>query len=222
MKIKTLSSFIILMATCGSAWAETVYVTDNLNLSLKSEESMKSKPLKPLSIGTPLTFIKENKKSGFTKVRLDNIEGYIETKRITREPPLLHQTEASNKIQQSLQAENNALKAELDALKKSITPGTSLEQSLARERDQLSRELAELKKTAASSIQLKNDRDQLQERIVSVERDLEQFKLENEALKDTANQDWFLYGGALVFAGVILGFILPKLGWRRKSSWDSY
>ena len=121
-----------------------------------------------------------------------------------------------------LQSENTALKTELNTLKESITPGTSLEKSLATERDQLDRELNELKKTAASSFQLKNERDELQERVVNVERDLQQFKLENQALKDTANQDWFLYGGVLSLAGVLLGFILPKLSWRRKSSWDSY
>ena len=74
----------------------------------------------------------------------------------------------------------------------------------------------------ASSSQLRNERDELQERVVNVERDLQQYKLENQALKDTASQDWFLYGGILALFGVLLGFILPKLGWRRKSSWDSY
>jgi SH3 domain protein len=93
---------------------------------------------------------------------------------------------------------------------------------LATERDLLARELNEIKKAAANSFQLKNERDELQERVVNVERDLQQFKLENQALKDTASQDWFLYGGVLSLAGVLLGFILPKLGWRRKSSWDSF
>ena len=90
------------------------------------------------------------------------------------------------------------------------------------ERDHLARELSELKKTAANSIQLKNERDELQEHVVNIERDLQQYKLENQALKDTASQDWFLYGGLLSLVGVLLGFILPKLGWRRKNSWNSY
>ena len=223
MKIIIIRSFFILIVTFGSARAETVYVTANLNLTLKSQESMRSTVLQALPIGTPLTVIKENKKSGFTKVRLDNgMEGYIETRHTTKQPPILNQNETSSKIIESLQAENTALKAELARVKGSITPGTSLEQSLANERNQLSRELAELKKTAASSIQLKNERDELQERVVSVERDLQQFKLENRALKDTTNQDWFLYGGVLALIGVLIGFILPKLGWRRKSSWESY
>jgi SH3 domain protein len=57
---------------------------------------------------------------------------------------------------------------------------------------------------------------------VNGERDLEQLKLENQALKDTTKQDWLLYGGALVIIGIFLGFILPKISWRRKSGWDTY
>ena len=131
-----------------------------------------------------------------------------------------YEPETISKNLGSLQAENSALKAEMAKIKATITPDTPLEQSLALERDRLDRELTEIKKSAANQIQIKDERDKLQEDVVNVKRDLEQLKLENNALKDDANQDWFLYGGLLSLAGVFLGFILPKLGWRRKNSWD--
>ncbi|MDO9105175.1 MAG: TIGR04211 family SH3 domain-containing protein [Methylovulum sp.] len=220
---KILLSFVILWAGFATVQAETVYVTDNLNLSLRSEASNDAKVLKLLPTGTPLMVMGEKTKSGFTPVRMSNgMEGYIQTRHIQKEPPARDQVEASSKNLKALQTENAALKAELKTVKESITPGTSLEKSLATERDSLSLELGELKKAAAGVIQLKNERDELQERVVNAERELQQLKLENQALKDTTNQDWFLYGGILSLFSVILGFILPKLGWRRKSSWDSY
>jgi SH3 domain protein len=221
---KILNSFFILLVTLSSAQAETVYVTDNLNLSLRSEENNTSKVIKLLPTGTPLTIVEENKGTGFARVRLhDGTEGYMPIRNTMKEPPSRSQLDVANKNLASLQAENASLKAELNTVKESITPGSTLEQSLARERDMLSRELSELKKTAASTVELKNQRDELQERVVNVERELQQFKLENQALQDTTNQDWFLYGGLLSLVGVILGFILPKLSWRRsRSSWDSF
>ena len=218
-----LSAFLILILTFGLAEAETVYVTTNLALTLKSEESMRGKVLQTLAIGTPLTVIKVNKKSGFTRVRtINGIEGFIESRHITTQLPVLNKNETSSKLIESLQTENTALKTELTQVKSSITPGTTLEQSLANERDKLKRELGELKMTSSSCSQLKIERDDLRERFVSADRELQQLKLENRALKDSASQDWFLYGGILALAGVILGFILPKLGWRRKNSWDSF
>jgi SH3 domain protein len=221
---KILNSFFILLITFGSAQADTVYVTDNLNLSLRSEENNTSKAVKLLPTGTPMTVLEENKSTGFMHVRLnDGTEGYIPIRNTMKEPPSRAQLDVVNKSLAALQSENATLKAELATVKESITPGTTLEQSLATERDHLSRELNELKKTAASTIELKNQRDELQERVVNVERELQQFKLENQALQDTANQDWFLYGGILALIGVVLGFILPKLSWRRsRSSWDSF
>lgn len=218
-----LNAFIILILTSALAQAETVYVTANLTLSLKSKADMRSKVLETLPIGTPLTVIKENKKSGFTRVRtINGIEGYIENRHITKQLPVLNQSEPSSKVIESLQTENTALKTELAEVKSSITPGTPLEQSLANERDQLKKELGELKMTSSSCSQLKNERDNLRERFVTVDREFQQLKLENRALKDASSQDWFLYGGILTLAGVLLGFILPKLGWRRKNSWDTF
>ncbi len=222
MKI-LLRSFFILIITFGSAQAETLYVADDQNLALRNAASNNAKVLKTLPTGTPLTLTDKPSKAEFIHVRLiDGTEGYFKAKYTKKQAPALDPKDTASKNIASLQSDNAALRTELNTLKESLTPGTSLEKSLATERDQLTRELTELKKTAASSFQLKNERDELQERVVNVERDLQQFKLENQALKDTANQDWFLYGGVLALAGVLLGFILPKLSWRRKSSWDTY
>jgi SH3 domain protein len=220
---KILSAFFILILTFGLAQAETVYVADDLNLSLRDSANINGKVLKSLPIGTPLTLIDKQSKGEFIHVRLiDGTEGYLKSRYTKKQAPALDPKDTGGKTLALLQSDNAALKTELTALKGSLTPGSSLEKSLATERDQLARELNELKKTAASSLQLKNERDELQERVVSIERDLQQYKLENQALKGTASQDWFLYGGLLSLVGVLLGFILPKLGWHRKSSWDSF
>ena len=80
-----------------------------------------------------------------------------------------------------------------------------------------------LKQTATNAIQLKQQRDQLQERVVNNERELQQIKREKQALEDSTKQDWFLYGGMLSFIGIFLGLLLPKLSWKRKTSnWDTF
>ena len=222
--MKTLSVWIFTASlAANAAYAETVYVTDNLNLSIRSDPDNDARVVKLVATGTPLTVIGEKTKSGFTPVRTgDGAEGFIQTRQTMKEPPARDQLDTVNKALKSLQVENLSLKAELKITKDAITPGTSLEKSLATERDRLSLELGEIKQASAGVVQLKNERDELQERVVNSERKLEQLERENQALKDSSEQDWFLYGGILSFFSVILGFILPKLGWRRKSRWDSY
>lgn len=218
-----LFSVVIFILALGSAQAETVYVADDANLALHDAATHQAKVIKSLPTGTPLTLIDKASKAEFAHVRLlDGTEGWIKSKYTKKQPPPFDPKDTANKTISLLQADNTALKTELSSLKATLTPDSSLEKSLATERDQLARELIDLKKTANNAYQIKTERDQLQERVVSVERDLQQSKLENQALKDTASQDWFLYGGVLSLVGVLLGFILPKLSWQRKSGWDSY
>ncbi len=207
----------------GAAAAKTVYVTDNIKFTLRSSESNRSKILKMLPSGTPLTVIQE-KSSGYTKVRTPGgVEGYILT-RHTQEKPISrwYLNKANNQLE-ALKSENERIGKELEILKTNSSTTKSSLQQITSERDRLRQELNELKQTAANAVQLKHQRDQLQERVITVERELQQLKRENQALQDSANQDWFLYGGLLALFGVILGFILPKLSWRRKvSNWDTF
>ncbi|MFZ9609656.1 MAG: TIGR04211 family SH3 domain-containing protein [Methylococcales bacterium] len=220
---KLLSVFLILLLNIDFSEAETIYVADDVNLTLRGSPSIHGKALKLLPIGTPLMVIENESKFDFIKVRLlDGTEGHIKLRFTTKQAPVIDPKDTASKTIEQLQSNNTRLTTEINTLKDKLTPGSSLEKSLATERDQLSRELEDLKKTAANSFQLRNERDELQERVVNVERELQQFKLENQALKDTASQDWFLYGGILSLIGVLLGFILPKLGWRRKNSWNSF
>jgi len=219
---KSLLWLCLALSGVANAQSDIVYVADDYNLTLWSSPNYSGK-IKALPTGTPLTLLGEMTHTGFVKVRLiDGTEGFIKAKYTKKEAPEHDRDDIAARNIAALQSESAKLQSELKAAKEVITPGTTLEQSLATERDKLSRELNELKKISGSAVQLKNERDELQERFVSVERDLQQVKLENQALQDTANQDWFLYGGILALVGVILGFILPKLSWRRKNSWDIY
>ena len=219
---KSVLLLCLALSSAAHAQSDIVYVADDYNLTLWNSPSYSGK-IKSLPTGTPLTLLSDMTHTGFVKVRLiDGTEGFIKSKYTKKEAPEHDRDDIAAKNIAALQTENAKLQAELKAAKEVITPGTTLEQSLANERDKLSRELNELKKISGSAVQLKNERDELQERFVNVERDLQQVKLENQALQDTANQDWFLYGGILALVGVVLGFILPKLSWRRKNSWDIY
>lgn len=204
------------------AYAETVYVTDNLRVNVREGQDKSTKVVDVVSSGTPLTVL-ETTAAGYKKVRLSNgKEGYILGRFTVNTPPskwLLDQ--ANNKIAQ-LKEENTQLQTRIDEMLGSTTANDASKQQLILQRDQLNRELAELRQTSANAIDIKLQRDQLRERVVNVERELEQMKREKQALEDSTNQDWFLYGGILAFTGIFLGLLLPRLSVQRKSSWDSF
>lgn len=221
---KTITLFFTFLCVSISVNAKTVYVTDNIKFTLRSSENNRSKILKMLKTGDAVTIINENSASGYSHIRTNSgIEGYLLTRHTINKPVSSWYLVKANKQLQTLQQEYDLVKEHLDMLMGDKSKVLSSNTSLSKERDLLSRDLNDLKQTAANAVQLKHQRDHFQERVISVERELQQLKRENQTLEDSTNQDWFLYGGILSLIGVILGFILPKLGWRRKTSnWDTF
>ena len=221
---KILTAFFALLCFSTAVNATTVYVTDKMKYTLRSSESNRSKILRMLPSGTALTIISENPDTGYTKVSTrSGVEGFILTRHTLNKPISRWYLNKANKQLETLKQEFESAKHELNQLKGNNVQALSSNKSLTKERDELDKDLNDLRQTAANAVQLKHQRDQLQERVISVERELQQIKRENQTLEDSANQDWFLYGGILSLFGVILGFILPKLSWRRKTSnWDSF
>lgn len=221
---KILLSLITVICFSSTAHAKTVYVTDSMKFTLRSSENNRSKILKMLPTGTALTLLKASNSSHYSKVRTSSgVEGYILTRHTLNNPASRWYLNKANKNLEALQQEFELIKQELNQLKGNNNEAINSNQSLSQERDQLSTELNDLRQTAANAVQLKHDRDQSRKKIISLSNELKEVSHENQILKDSANQDWFLYGGILSLFGVILGFILPKLSWRRKTSnWDSF
>jgi len=221
---KILITLIALLSINTPLSAKTVYVTDSMKYTLRSSESNRSKILKMIPSGTPLTIISENTNTHYSKVRTSSgTEGYILTRHTLNKPISSWYLKKANKKLEALLKESDLMKQELNQLKGNNNETLSSNQSLSQERDQLSTELNNLRQTAANAVQLKHDRDQSRKKIITLSNELKEVSHENQMLKDSANQDWFLYGGILSLFGVILGFILPKLSWRRKTSnWDTF
>jgi len=219
-----LISLLTLLCISTSVNAKTVYVTDSMKYTLRSSESNRSKILKMVPSGTALTVISESSTTHYSKVRTHSgVEGYILTRHTLNNPISRWYLKKAKVKLETLQQEFELTKQELVQLKGNNDETLGSNQSLSKERDQLSKELNDLRITAANAVQLKHDRDQSRKKIISLSNELKEVSHENQMLKDSANQDWFLYGGILSLFGVILGFILPKLSWRRKTTnWDTF
>lgn len=222
--MKNIHRALCILFLSGSVNAETVYMTDNMDFTLRATENPRGKTITMIPSGTELELLRKNTISGFSKVRTkEGLEGYVITRHTTDLPGSRVQLDQTNKKLASLTEENNILREEIIAIKGNNTQALTPNQNLLEERNRATQELKELKEASTQTVQLKQQRDQLQERVISVERELEQLKRENQALQGTANQDWFLYGGAVAFLGILFGIFLPRIGWRRRSSgWDTF
>jgi len=222
--VKIISLIVLLLSTTAIQAARTLYVTDNLEILLRSGQGTEFKIIASIETGTPLTLIKTHKASGWTKVRTkDGQTGWVLARFLTDTPVASVRLKSANDELEKLREENKRLSMELDGVKSSVDQAVTAKNKLSSEHENLSQKLARIKHASENSIQILDERDQLQERVVNLERSSQKLKREKQALEDSSSQDWFLTGAAVLFFGALLGLILPRISWRRKSSsWDSF
>ncbi len=223
MFVKKIYYLVLLLLAIDAVYAETVYVTDDVKLTLRSGPSMKNKIVKMVRSGTPLTVLKKTR-DGYIKVKTPSgTTGYILSRHTKRQPINKLQLKKTNEELEQSRKENLQLKTELESLKNKHTKVARSEAALTQQNNKLTQELTEIQQTAANAIQLKKQRDQLQERVVNAERELQQLKREKQTLEDSSNQSWFIYGGLLAFAGILFGLLIPRISWKKKpSNWDTF
>ncbi|MCI0653869.1 MAG: TIGR04211 family SH3 domain-containing protein [Methylococcaceae bacterium] len=222
MKI-IVTGLLMLAAFCVQA-TKTVYVTDQLEIPLRSGQGEQFAILTNLQAGAPLTRLKTDKGDGWTYVKAENKQkGWVPTRFLTESPIARVQLDTATKNLEALKQENQQVKGELSGLQAKQQETATENEELIKEKNRLAREVTSIRQASTDAVQIMEERDRLQERVFELENKEAQLKRENQTLKDTTDQDWFLKGAGVLLGGIFLGLILPKLSWKRKSrSWDSF
>ena len=196
------------------------YVSDQLIITLRTGQGSQYQILKTLPSGTRLEVLETGEDTGYTKVRVaDGMEGWVLSRYLTPEPIAKEKLAVAESKLQRLLEQNNALKEELVTLKKSSADLEAERNALLSQTDSANAELERLNQVAAQPILLDKQNRELKQQNVSLEKELQLIQQENQVLKDRSQREWFIAGAGVLLGGMLLGLILPKLRWRKKSGW---
>ena len=138
------------------------------------------------------------------------------------------QAESAVRVEESMktlakwQTENQRLKADLAAMQTAKEAAEKSIQELTAETARLNSEVIAIRQASVNVLQIQNERDTLTEDKRNLVSELDMLKRKIKA-QDTGNKEnWFLLGAGVLFGGILLGVILPRLSWTKKSSWDSF
>ncbi len=189
------------------------YVVNQAYLQIRRGPGNEYEILKSLPNGSEVIIVNPDIGGGYAEVKLKNgITGYAMLRYLADKPviqTIIPTVQTSNKKSIS---------------KKSIKAGTkSQTEALINERNQLADELEILRHSVTNALDIERQRNDLQERLVNLERNNRHLKLENQALQDKSSHDWFLLGAGVLFVGIFIGWLLSILGRRKSSSsWDNF
>ena len=211
------------LLVCGTALAETRYVSDNLEITMRSGKGTSYGITRMLRSGTPVEVLEEDKDAGYTQVRVKGgKEGWVLSRFLMKGRAARDRLAAAEKSLAELELENRKMETSMAALTDEKAALEKELESLEGQTRNVSQELSEIKRTASSALAIDSENKDLKGRVVSLERQLQTLQQENEGLRDRTARDWFMVGAGVVLLGIIVGLIIPRIRLRKKSSWDTF
>jgi SH3 domain protein len=219
-----ISLFIIipLLAPLVGQAKTTRYVSDELDIMMRNGQGVKFAIKRVLTSGTRLEVI-ETDPTGYSKVKTSKgVTGWVLTRLLSNQPSARDRLASSEKKVANLELKLAKYKKETRALSTQNNSASSDNLTLKETSQRLSKELDDLHRTASNAVALNNENRQLKETLQQIDNQMQSLIIENSALKESDAKRWFLIGAAVLFLGLILGLILPRLRIHKKNSWSSF
>lgn len=210
---------IVVLAVSAGATAAQRYISDELSVNVRRGPSTSYGISELLEAGTRVQTLEQT--NGWTRIRTPGGEkGYVLTRLLSTQPAASDRIEAMQVQLQQLQQENESLRHKLTQTRPAEPqPGTRAS-ALAAQNKALKAELQRIKRLSANAIQLSKTNQKLRQNLLAAQSELERLQAQNKVL--SSQRAGMKIGALILACGVILGLVLPLFRRRRnKSSWGS-
>ena len=206
---------LVLMLLVAPAWC-ALYVTDQLEITLRSGPALDYKILRMLPSGLELSQLEE--KEGWTRVRTpQGEEGWVVTRYLSAEPPKGPRLEAALRDLEKVRADAGSLKKELDAVRGERDQLTAESRRLAGRLAGVEKEFESWKKVNEGVVALRDKAQDLEAQQQTREEELQRLRQENQSLKTRETFYWFFSGVIVLLLGWVLGYVYASSRQRAKA-----
>jgi len=207
----------------SAASADSAWVSDEFEITLRSGPSTSNAIELMLSSGTQLEVLERDSESGYSRVRTGGgTEGWVLTRYLMNEPAAREQLATLTSQLSSEASRGSSLNAQLGTIRTEYDNATQRIETLEREKSELEEELGEIKRTSANVLSINNQNKQLREQLAAEEIRVATLEQENRELTSQTTRYWFMSGALVLVVGMVLGLWLPRIRWQRRSRYDRF
>ncbi len=224
MTLKHSSIFCLLcLLLPSSVLAETRYVTDQFEITLRTGSSVSNSILAMLRSGQAVTLIEEDAETKYSLVQTaDGKKGYVLTRYLDKQPAGREQAarlkDISDKQRNQIEKLNNELNQQRLAKQHDEAMIDELQSSLNRTEQALN----DLQESTRDTVRILKQNESLQLRINDLDSRIKVLSNENASYKDRTAMDWFVRGAAVSLIAFLLGILVTRIRWKKRDSWSSY
>ena len=196
-------------------FAQTKYVSDELQITLRTGPALDRKITKMLTSGAPVEVISTND-DGYSRIKtLSGSKGWVLNRFLMDTP--------SARSRLNVISEKEVLFLEqtdqIESLRQEVTNNAREIKQVNTKNTQLVAELKQVKRVAADTLAINKKNKKLEVSLSKAEAKQADLLIENSSLRKNTEQAWFLRGAGVILLGMILGLLVPKLRSKKKGSW---
>jgi SH3 domain protein len=210
----------LLALAASAADAQTRYVSDRLEITMRTGTSTQHSIIRMLPSGARLDVLEVDAPTGYTRVRAaDGTEGWVLSRYLMDRPAAREQLEAATSRLETLTARVAELTSQVEVLRGERSTLDAERSGLGAEAEELRAELERIKRVSASAMELDKANRDLRTRLAAAEQAGDDLRMEVAELKRNTQRDWFVAGAGVLVLGLVLGLVIPRLRFHRRSRW---
>ena len=210
-----LLSLALMLLTLRVSAESYVYITDQLDLPIRSDKSFGNNIIRLLPSGTELSLL-QSTEDGWAQIQFDDTIGWIKSFYLSPDPAAreklkkLTRTDNANKLLISkLSGEKEELESQLLTVKQENT-------DLIVQSSKSQAEKEHIEQIYQDALKLEHENEKLIQEKLQLKAELQLSVNNTQIQKDTSSRNWFIVGAIVLFFGMIIGFIVPGLLNRRR------
>jgi len=211
---------VALMMVAATAVGQTLYVSDQLVITVRTGPSTENSIITNLVSGDVVEVLQANAETGYTRVRIQSgVEGWVLGRYLVASPVSQDRLIIAESDLAEAQATVATLEGSVAMLAAELeVTGRRLEETET-DNASLTKELADLRAASENVLSIRDQNESLRRRLNERNEEAELLAIDNDRLRSRATRDWFVAGAGVLLAGIIVGLIAPGLRRRRRSQW---
>lgn len=215
--------FGCLLVAAMPAAAQTVWVSDEFEVLLRTGPTTEHAIRLTMRSGTQLEVLEQDDGSGYSRVRTQGgTEGWVLTRYLMSEAPARQQLERLTSQLSNATERGSTVSSQLGAVRTQYETATARIATLENQNEALRTELDELKSTSANAISIDRQNKDLRQQLTDAEIKVSILEQENDELAGQKSRNWFLAGALVLLVGVVLGIWLPRIRWQKRSRYERF
>lgn len=197
------------------------YVSEALEVPLRAGASNRHKVIGAVRGGTAVEVLKVDGAKDYTQIRTAaGVKGWLPSDQITETPGSQEQLASARQELEQMKARHRDLQQHMDAvLSRPDGEATSYPQ-LYEDALRLRQQLAQYHKVASDTVAIDERNRILQERVVTLERQLQVVEQENQGLRNDNNHLRLLMGAVILGVCLLLAVMMPRIREQRRAQWS--